>query len=232
MRNNHLLRGERSYDGILPVSRSRSQAKRFYDRISRFYDYITGGFERRISEKALSYLSISAGETILEVGNGSGYSLERMANLVGDEGWASGLDLSSGMAEEAKRRLENARLLDRAGVICGDALMIPFREGTFDAVLMSFTLELFDTPDIPVVLREARRSLKHGGRLAVASLSRIGSSSLMLRLYEWAHMTWPTYVDCRPIYVERALREAGFETTISEKDTMYGLPIEIVVAQK
>lgn len=230
--NNQSLRGERSYGSVLPVSRSVSEAKRFYDRVSSIYDCVTGAFERRISEKALRGLLIQAGETVLEVGFGSGYMLERMAELIGDEGWACGLDLSSGMVKEAEKRLENARLLKRVGLSCGDALRIPFREGVFDAVLMSFTLELFDTPDIPVVVREVRRSLKPGGRLAVASLSKIGGSSLMLRLYEWAHMVWPTYIDCRPIYVEQALREAGFDMTRSDKDTISGLPVETVVAHR
>jgi len=228
--NNQSLRRERSYGSILPVSRSRSEAKRFYGRVSSIYDRVTGAFERRISEKALHGLLIQAGETVLEVGFGSGHMLERMAELIGDEGWACGLDLSSGMVKEAKKRLENARLLNRVGLSCGDALRIPFREALFDAVLMSFTLELFDTPDIPVVLREVRRSLKPGGRPAVASLSKMGGSSLMLSLYERAHMMWPTYIDCRPIYVERALREAGFEITKSEKDTISGLPVETVGA--
>jgi demethylmenaquinone methyltransferase/2-methoxy-6-polyprenyl-1,4-benzoquinol methylase len=232
MGNNHPLRGQLSYDDILPVSRSRSEAKQFYDRVSRIYDHVTGSFERRISEKALSYLCIHAGETLLEIGFGTGHILERMAELVGDEGWACGLDLSSGMAEKAKSRLENARLLHRAGLSCGDALRTPFRKDVFDAVLMNFTLELFDTPDIPVVLREIKRSLKVGGRLGVASLSRIDGSSLMLRLYERAHMMWPTYVDCRPIHVERALSEAGFQTTRSHRDAIYGLPVEIVVAHR
>jgi hypothetical protein len=32
-----------------------------------------------------------------------------------------------------------------------------------------------------------------------------------MRLYEWVHDKWPKLADCRPIFVERALLEAGFE---------------------
>jgi demethylmenaquinone methyltransferase/2-methoxy-6-polyprenyl-1,4-benzoquinol methylase len=100
----------------------------------------------------------------------------------------------------------------------------------FDAVFMSFTLELFDTPEIPELLKEVKRVLKPGGRLGVASISREDGQSVLLRLYEWAHKKWPRYADCRPIYVQQSLSDAGYETKSKEKVKVFGLPGEIVVA--
>ena len=97
---------------------------------------------------------------------------------------------------------------------------------------MTYALELFDTGEIPVVLEEIRRVLRPGGRLAVASLSLEGGGSVMLRLYEWAHMKWPKYADCRPIYAERSLLESGYEVRTKEMVSWFGLPNEIVVAAK
>ena len=94
---------------------------------------------------------------------------------------------------------------------------------------MSFTLELFDTPEIPIVLSEIKRVLKPNGRLGVVSLSREDGTSLMLRLYEWMHQRMPQYIDCRPIYVEQALKEAGFQVVHSEKEKLWGLPAKVVV---
>jgi len=48
---------------VLPVSRTKAEAKRFYDRISRIYGWMTGAFERKHGEKALELLSITDGET-------------------------------------------------------------------------------------------------------------------------------------------------------------------------
>jgi hypothetical protein len=42
---------------ILPVARSKSQARKFYDRISRIYDLLSGPFERKPVEKTLELLS-------------------------------------------------------------------------------------------------------------------------------------------------------------------------------
>ena len=218
--------------GILPVPRSKEQAKQFYDRISRVYDYLTGAFERKYAEMAVERLSVEEGETVLEIGFGPGHCLKRLARSVGKTGKAYGVDLSSGMLEVTRRRLDKAQLMDRVELYCGDAASLPYGDNTFDAAFMSFTLELFDTPEIPRLLEEVKRVLKPRGRIGVVSMSKESGESLLLRLYEWSHKKWPKYVDCRPIYVEQSLRNAGYEITKKEKVKLFGLPGEIVVAVK
>jgi len=215
---------------VLPVPRTKGEAKRSYDRISRFYDYLPGVFERKYAEMALERLSVNEGETVLEIGFGSGRCLRRIAQSVGQNGKAYGIDISSGMLEVTKRRLEKTRLMDRVELYCGDATSLPYDDNTFDAVFMSFTLELFDTPEIPKVLDEVKRVLRTRGRLGVASMSRENGESTLLRLYEWTHEKWPKYVDCRPIYVEQSLRDAGYQIKSKEKVRLFGLPGEIVIA--
>jgi len=223
---------EANVAGILPVPRRKEEAKRFYDRISRVYDYLTGAFERKYAEMAVERLSVGEGETVLEIGFGPGHCLKRMAESVGQTGKVYGVDISSGMLEVTRRRLAKARLMDRVELYCGDAVNLPYGDNTFDAVFMSFTLELFDTPEIPMLLGEVKRVLKPGGRIAVASMSKENGESLLLRLYEWAHRKWPKYVDCRPIYLEQSLRDAGYEIRKKERAKLFGLPSEIVVAVK
>ena len=221
---------ERRTPAILSVPRTKEEAKRFYDRISRFYDYLTGAFERKYSKMALERLVIKEGENVLEIGFGTGHCLQRIAEQVGPMGKAYGIDISSGMLEVTRRRLEKSKLMDRTELYCGDAANLPYDDNIFDAVFMSFTLELFDTPEIPQVLKEIKRVLRPGGRLGVASMSREDGQSVLLRLYEWAHKKWPRYVDCRPIYVEQSLRDAGYETKSRETAKVIVLPGEIVVA--
>ncbi|MFQ5712228.1 MAG: class I SAM-dependent methyltransferase [Candidatus Geothermarchaeales archaeon] len=224
--------GESRAPVILRVLRTKDEAKRFYDRISKFYDYLTGAFERRYAYRALDRLSIEKGEAVLEIGFGTGHCLKRIAERVGQAGKAYGIDISSGMLEVTKRRLDKAGLTDRVELYCGDAGSLPYGDGVFDAVFTSFTLELFDTPEIPRVLSEIKRVLKPGGRLGVASMSKEDGRSILLRLYEWVHRKWPKYVDCRPIYVEQSLKDAGYEIKSKEKIRLFGLPGEIIVASQ
>ena len=216
-------------DRILRVHRTNAQAKESYDKISRFYDYFAGVLEKKYRNMALEWLNIKRGETVLEIGFGTGHCLKQMAESVGEDGKVYGIDISSGMLEVSKQRLEETGLLDRVELYCGDALKMPYEDNKFDAVFMSFTLELFDSPEIPKVLSETKRVLKLNGRLGVVSMSKEDGDSILLRLYEWTHKKIPQYVDCRPIYVEQSLKDAGFEIKHKEKVKLFGVPGEIVI---
>jgi len=217
---------------ISPVSRTKEEARRSYDRISRVYDCFAAPFEHRYAQMALERLSIKEGETVLEIGFGTGHCLRRIAESIGQSGRACGIDISPGMLEVTRRRLSKAGLMDRVELFCGDAANLPYEDSTFDAVFMSFTLELFDTPEIPRVLAEVKRVLKAGGRLGVVSMSKENGRSKLLGLYEWTHQKWPRYIDCRPIYVEQSLKNAGYEIKSKAKVKLLGLPGEIVIGIK
>ncbi len=223
---------ENNSENISRVYRSKAQAKESYDRFSRFYDFFAGPFEKKYRDKTLKYLDVKEGETVLEVGFGTGYSLEQIAKRVGETGQAYGIDISSGMLEVTKKRLKKAGLAERVELHCGDASSLPFEDNKFDAVFMSFTLELFDTPEIPKVLNEIKRVLKPSGRLGVVSMSKENGQSKLLRLYEQLHEIIPKYVDCRPIYVEQSIKNASFQIKHKEKVKLLSLPGEIVVGIK
>jgi len=55
---------------------------------------------------------------------------------------------------------------------------------------------------------------------------------MFLRVYEWLHQKMPKYFDCRPIYVEKSLRDSGYQIASKLGAKMFGLSIEIVVAVK
>ncbi len=217
---------------VLPVTRTKAQAKQSYDTMSKFYDYFAGGFEQKYRHMALQRLNITQGEIVLEIGFGTGHCLKQMAEAVGEAGRVYGIDISSGMLSVSRRRLEEAGLGSRVELACDDALKMPYADNRFDAVFISFALELFDGPEIPQVLAEIRRVLKPGGRVGVVSMAKEERPSLLLRLYEWFHQKLPQYVDCRPIYVEQSIREAGFEIQFRQRVSMLGLPGDIVIGAK
>ena len=214
---------------ISRVPRSKSAARDWYDALSRWYDVIADPFEAPARAAGLELLDAARGERVLDIGCGTGTALVALGRAVGPDGLAVGIDLSGGMCRASARALATAGL-DPGVVVEGDGAATPFPDGTFDACFASFVLELFDTPEMPVVLAEWRRLLSSDGRLCVVSLSR-REAGLSTRLYESVHQLAPTYVDCRPIYLRDTLLDAGFEIEDDRVVNAWGLPVEVVVGR-
>ena len=217
---------------VLPVSRTKEEAKQAYDRMSEFYDYTLGLLGRKYSKTALERLSVVEGETVLEIGFGTGHCLKWIAKLVGPAGKAYGIDISPAMIGKTKKRLEKDGSANRAELCWGDATCLPFGESAFDAVFMSFTLEVFDTPEIPRVLVQIKKVLKPDGRLGIVDMSKENGKSVFLKAYEWIHNKCPKYLGSRPIYAEQCLIDAGYQIKSKEKIRIFRLPAEIIVAIK
>jgi len=222
-------------DSIRRVNRTKTEAQASYDRLSRWYDLLSGSSEARPRQAGLDLLHALPGEHVLDIGPGTGHSLVALARSVGKTGCVHALDLSAGMLAVSRERLRTAgKQWDCANVslACGDALRLPYPPSAFDAIFSSFNLELFDTPEIPQVLEECRRVMVPNGRICVVSLSKVSKSRAMIRLYEWSHDHFPAFVDCRPIYVQPTLAQSGFRILSVKYMLMWGLPVEIVLAQK
>jgi demethylmenaquinone methyltransferase/2-methoxy-6-polyprenyl-1,4-benzoquinol methylase len=218
---------------IKRVNRSKEAARASYNRLSRWYDTIAGSTEKKYRDWGLENLSAQPGETILEIGFGTGHCLVALAKAVGSSGRVLGLDISDGMLSIAKKRLQQEGLNDRVDLHLGDAARLDFiQAGTLDGVFMSFTLELFDNPEIPRVLQECYRALKRGGRIAVVSMTKTDPPGMAVRMYEWFHEHMPDYADCRPIFARQSLEQSGFAIQDVRISSMWGLPVEIVLGKK
>jgi len=216
---------------ILRVTRSKAQAKKSYNSISKWYDALVGGSEKKYRNAGLHKLHAKEGETILEIGFGTGHCILELAHSVGDSGKVYGIDISDRMLDIAQSRVIEAGLGERVELECNDALNLPYAAGSIDAIFMSFTLELFDTPELEPLLQQCQRVLKKGGRMCVVAMSKQGGQSMMIKLYEWAHTKFPIHIDCRPIYAEQIMRTAGCEIVDVTALSLWGLAVEIVLSR-
>jgi len=216
---------------VLRVLQTKSETKAFYNKISKVYDLLADQSEEPVRRAGLEKLNVRPGEKALEIGFGTGHCLVALARAVGAAGKVYGIDLSDEMLKIAHENLEKEGLADRVELICEDAENLPYAAETLDAIFMSFTLELFDTPEIPKVLAECKRVLRPGGRVVVAGVSKEGEGGVILHVFEWTHKHFPNLMDCRPIFVRKSLEAAGFHIESVENRTMW-VPVEIALAVK
>jgi demethylmenaquinone methyltransferase/2-methoxy-6-polyprenyl-1,4-benzoquinol methylase len=216
---------------ILPVLQSKEERRKFYNKIASVYDLLAEKSEQPIRDAALKLLRAQPGEQILEIGFGTGHCLVEIAEAVGPDGKAYGLDISEKMVELTRELLKSERLSERVELHQGDAENMPFASDSLDAVFMSFTLELFDIPEIPRVLAECWRALEPGGRLVVAALSKDAGPGAVIKVFEWTHAHFPNLMDCRPIHVRQAIEDADFAIGRVQQERVW-VPVEIVMGIK
>jgi ubiquinone/menaquinone biosynthesis C-methylase UbiE len=211
---------------MLPINRSKAQARHYYDRISRFYEALTAS-ENGLIQQGIEMLAVQPGERVLEVGCGPGTGLKLITETMPGIEALVGLDLSRQMLLQSQRK----RISPHPHHIQGDGAHLPLVSDAIDALFSAYTLELFSADEIHLMLSECSRVLKPDGRLGIVSLT--GSPrTLSVRLYELAHQLFPVAVDCRPIPLVERLEENGFCIQTMEKTLNWGLPVMITVSTK
>ncbi|MEQ8790371.1 MAG: class I SAM-dependent methyltransferase [Pirellulaceae bacterium] len=207
--------------------------RKFYDRIAGAYDFIADSNEHKAREQGQQALGLKAGESVLEIGFGTGNTAIDLAKAVGESGKVCGIDISSGMLDVAGKKIQEAGIAN-VELKVADARELPYADGAFDAAFTSFTLELFPPEDIPTVLAEVKRVLKPGGRLGVVSMATVKGGeheSVLEKTYKWMHVHFPHLVDCRPIDPAAALTRAGYEVQSEDRIMIWTMPVAVVVGR-
>ncbi len=121
--------------------------------------------DRGLPAWVLDLLEIAPADAVLEVGSGPGVGIELAAARV-YEGWVVGVDPSETMIEMAHRRNRARIEAGRVELRLSAVDKLPFDNATFDVAVTLNSLHLW--PDPVAGLMEMRRTLRPGGRIAVA----------------------------------------------------------------
>jgi demethylmenaquinone methyltransferase/2-methoxy-6-polyprenyl-1,4-benzoquinol methylase len=135
-----------------------------FDRIAPVYDAMnhamTAGLDRRW-RKETARAVVSPGDRVLDACCGTGDLA--LADLQAG-GRVTGLDFSERMLERARGKSSEVEWVQ------GDALALPFADGSFDGATVGFGARNLD--DLEAGLRELRRVLRPGGRLGILEITR------------------------------------------------------------
>jgi len=151
---------ERSSIGVSALSPTQSAVQAVYARLAPFYDIIYGTVLEHGRRRAIRALAPAPGESILEVGVGTGLS----ALLYPNGCRVAAIDLSAPMLTRARARLERHAPTDVR--LCRmDAACLAFRDAQFDAVYAPYVLNV--VPDPIRVAREMQRVCRPDGRIVL-----------------------------------------------------------------
>ncbi|MBC7223263.1 MAG: ubiquinone/menaquinone biosynthesis methyltransferase [Anaerolineae bacterium] len=136
-----------------------------YDRMNRL---MTLGRDLAWRRAALRETNLPPDGLLLDVATGSGDVLVQAMRLV-PGARAVGVDFTPEMLGLAQARLVEAGYWGRFALLQGDALSLPFPDGTFDAVISAFMMR--NVADVRLALAEQRRVVRPGGRVVCLELT-------------------------------------------------------------
>lgn len=142
----------------LILNEYKQQIADLYSRRSQTYD--DGDWHPRIAHRLVEHARISRGQHVLDIATGTGMVAIEAAQLVGCEGRVVGVDISDGMLEQARRKVE-ALGFRNIEFQLADAEALDFPENSFDVVLCSSAFIWMS--DLNAALRLWHRLLKPGG---------------------------------------------------------------------
>ncbi len=149
----------------------KEQVTKMFDTISKNYDglnrVISFGIDIKWRKRVVSIVSQNNPSKILDIATGTGDLAVNMAATGAKE--IIGLDISPGMLEVGKKKIEDKKLGNIIKMVVGDSENLPFDDNTFDAITVAFGVRNFE--NLQKGLKEIFRVLKPGGTFVVLETS-------------------------------------------------------------
>lgn len=148
------------------------QVRQMFDSIAPAYDFMnramTMGIDKWWRKVAVKKVKATAPARILDVATGTGdFAIKLYQDIKPQH--VTGMDLSDGMLEVARRKVKSRGLENVIAFEQGDCLKLKYNDNSFDAVTVAFGVRNFE--HIEQGYREMHRVLSPGGMLCVVELS-------------------------------------------------------------
>lgn len=159
--------------------------RQLFDSIAKDYDKLNHilslGVDKTWRKRALKWINDGEGDkSVLDIACGTGdFSIE-IARHSGPGTKITGLDLSEGMLEVMRRKVEEAGLADRISSEQGNSESMRFADESFDRATIAYGIRNFENREL--ALKEILRVLKTGGRLVILELS-VPSNAILRWFY-------------------------------------------------
>jgi SAM-dependent methyltransferase len=180
------------------------------------------GFRERRNQESLTLLldrlRLAGGESVLEIGCGTGAVTLPLAKAVGEHGRVVAVDISEPMLGAARQRVSESGM-HNVTLVLGDAQVLELEQAAFDIATSRMGVMFFADP--VAAFRNIGGALRSGGRLVFACWAPIAENRHWLISYDIAlrHLgPPPTSLDNEPgplafrdpDYIRRVLTAAGF----------------------
>ncbi len=140
----------------------KKEVAEFYDRRSQTYDENDSLVQ--ICHRLLEYSQVDVGQTILDIGTGTGHLAIASAQVIGDKGRVIGIDISAMMLEQARIKID-ALEFNNIELQLADAETIDYPINSFDRILCANTFPWLE--DKEATLRLWCQFLKPGGQISI-----------------------------------------------------------------
>ncbi len=149
----------------------KQQVTQMFDNISKEYDglnrVISFGIDIKWRNKVVDIVAETNPDTILDIATGTGDLAISLVKTNAKE--IVGLDISDGMLEVGRKKINSKKLEDRISMVIGDSENLPFEDNSFDAITVAFGVRNFET--LEKGLAEIHRVLKPEGVFVILETS-------------------------------------------------------------
>ena len=150
----------------------KKQVAEMFNNISGRYDLLNHllsmGIDKRWRKNAIRQLKPYSPKKILDIATGTGDLAIEALSLKPEK--VTGIDISEGMLEVGRRKIEKNAYSEKIELLTGDSEYLEFSDNNFDAVIVAFGVRNFE--DLKKGLKEMHRVLKTGGHTVILEFSR------------------------------------------------------------